>query len=55
MIQHLRSLQQHDGCSDKLRRLIEFVGEKMLVIEADRRANSREVRDFLSNLVLSHP
>lgn len=46
----MEALQQHDRCSDQLKRMLSFVSQKMLVVDSEGRAGSREVRDFLKDL-----
>lgn len=42
--------EQNARCSDRLKQLIVFIRDRMLVVNPRRRADSREVRDYLQRL-----
>lgn len=49
--QQLEFLQQHDRCSEQLRKVLWLVGESMLVADPEKRADSLKVRDHLNDLL----
>jgi serine/threonine protein kinase len=48
--QRLSTLKHHSRCTGRLKLLLSFVGERMLVVDPSGRADSREVRDYLRAL-----
>lgn len=51
VVEYFRILKNNESCPDALKRFLEFIQEKMLVVDTRQRADSWEVREFLRTLL----